>query len=137
MIPGLGLSSVTVLDPSFTALTSTTYSLFAIDVNGCQNFDTMHVIVLPAFLIFPNGFSPNDDGRNDFFRYETRGISNVRLSIYNRWGQQVFYTDEMENYWDGKFNEQYCSMGVYVYIAKGKTWTGRDIEVNGNVTILK
>ncbi len=135
--PEFGLSNVNILDPTFTAATSTTYSIYSTDGNGCINFDSTHVIVLPAFLIFPNGFSPNDDGRNDLFKYITRGVSEVQLSIYNRWGEQIFYTNEMENYWDGKFKGQNCPVSVYVYVAKAKTWSGRNIEVTGNVTIIK
>lgn len=135
--PDYGLNNINILDPTFTAITSIKYTLFTTDLNGCIFYDSMYVNVEPAFLLFPNSFSPNEDGTNDLFNYFTKGIASIQLSIYNRWGELVYFSTEMNDFWDGKQNELLCPMGVFIYIAKARTWSGREISVNGNVTIIK
>ena len=135
--PDYGLNNINILDPTFTATSSIEYTLFSTDINGCIYYDSMHVIVEPAFLLFPNSFSPNEDGTNDLFNYFTKGITSIQLSIYNRWGELVYFSTVMNDFWDGKQNEQFCQIGVFVYIAKAKTWSGRDISLIGNVTLIK
>ena len=135
--PDIYLSHKYILDPTFIATTSTTYHLWSIDANGCMNTDSTHVIVEPAFLLFVNAFTPNDDGRNDLFEYFRKGVSEVQLEVYNRWGERLFFTKNIDEFWNGKQDDVSCPIGVYIYIATAKTWSGRTITANGNVTIIK
>ncbi len=68
-------------------------------------------------LIIYNGFSPNDDARNDVFYIE--GIENHpnnELWIYNRWGNLVFHTQNYQNDWKGKWNDKILTDGTFFYI---------------------
>lgn len=67
----------------------------------------------------PNVFSPNGDGVNDLYRPQrTSYVERVEMTIFNRWGLQVYYTEDPDVNWDGKINNSntLVSSGVYYYI---------------------
>lgn len=63
----------------------------------------------------PNVFTPNNDGINDLFSISAEGYENAALTIYNRWGEIVFKTTDLNLSWDGKKNGRDCSEGTYYY----------------------
>jgi gliding motility-associated-like protein len=89
---------------------------------GCLGSDSVYVKLvseeIPDFEIYvPNAFSPNGDGVNDVFVMKWDGLSIVdfRLSIFDRWGGEVFSGEGISTGWDGKKNGKDCPGGVYVY----------------------
>ncbi len=99
---------------------------------GCDT-TTVEVYVdctmLPTTTMkFFSGFSPNGDGQNDFFTVE--GISeypNNELSVFNRWGTEVFKMNGYKNAWDGTWNEKRLPDGTYFYVlqdGEGKQYKG-------------
>ncbi|MBP7167118.1 MAG: PKD domain-containing protein [Bacteroidia bacterium] len=69
----------------------------------------------------PNSFSPNNDLKNDYF-YISNSICNfARIEIYNRWGQEVYASDDQNFKWDGKHNGTNLPEGVYLYLIKTNT----------------
>ena len=69
--------------------------------------------------VLPNVFSPNGDGINDLYRPQrTSYVERVEMTIFNRWGIQVFYTQDPDINWDGKVNntDRLAAPGVYYYI---------------------
>lgn len=130
----------------FIAANSQTISATVIDTAGCQGSDSMRLTVLvPRIIYVPNVFSPNDDGVNDFFTiYGRRNLTRILLlEIYDRWGNQVFRTEDIEPGvpslgWNGKFNDQDMQSGVYVYVAKLRYEDGLDDEmISGDITIVR
>ncbi|HEU4719335.1 MAG TPA: gliding motility-associated C-terminal domain-containing protein [Bacteroidia bacterium] len=91
--------------PSVTAepVTTTQYAVWGTDVNGCTNWDTVTVIVIPSSeIVYYNTFSPNGDGINDFFYIGNAGkYPNSRLEVYTRTGQLVYAKTGYDNSWDG------------------------------------
>jgi gliding motility-associated-like protein len=89
-------------------------------------------------LIIPNAFSPNDDQLNDYFNITSScAFEKYELFIFNRWGQQVFKSDNPANIWDGKLKSVPCPVGVYAYLLKLK-YPGRAAEIRkGDLTLLK
>ncbi len=82
--------------------------------------------------ILPNVFSPNGDGINDIFRPQrTSYVEKVEMTIFNRWGIQVYYTEDKDINWDGKINktDQLVSPGVYYYICDVYEYRLTGIEV--------
>ena len=81
--------------------------LTVISENNCVDSMILiqEVIVLPAGqILFPNAFSPNGDGRNDVFKpayYSS--IESFKMEIYNRWGEKMFGTNDIETGWTGFF----------------------------------
>lgn len=68
-------------------------------------------------LNIPNVFTPNGDGKNDFFTVSANRMpENYRITIVNRWGNKVFETENINNSWDGKIKNKDCSSGVYYYV---------------------
>ena len=86
-------------------------------------------------LFIPNVFTPNGDGKNDYF--EITGMNNPcivfnKLMIFNRWGKKVFEAEGNQIKWDGRNNGNVLPDGVCFYVLKGKEFTR-----SGSVTLLK
>jgi len=84
----------------------------------------------------PNAFTPNDDGLNDVFRVHYNNSKGALLMIYNRWGQEIFRTENMEEGWDGQFKNEPCQDDVYVWIVSYLNNDDVRVEKNGTVTLL-
>jgi gliding motility-associated-like protein len=87
-----------------------------VDVDNCMGGDTIRFGECPSKLWMPNAFTPNGDGRNDVFRPVGISITTFRMTIYDRWGNMVFETNDIKNGWGGKMGNQPCPAGVYSYI---------------------
>ena len=86
----------------------------------------------------PNMISPNGDGVNDEFEIRYEGVTEISmLRIFNRWGELVFETENINDRWDGTFRGKELNPGVYVYYIEGLCLNGDTFTQTGNVTILK
>ncbi|MEL7021718.1 MAG: gliding motility-associated C-terminal domain-containing protein, partial [Bacteroidota bacterium] len=86
-----------------------------------------------AFTIF-DGFSPNDDGVNDFFTIQgIDAFPDHTLNIYNRWGNQVLNRSNYKNDWDGTWNNRALPDGTYFYIFD----TGTGERLSGWIQIAR
>lgn len=110
--------------------------------NACSTFkiDTF-IAKCPEQIIFalPTAFSPNNDGVNDAFRllYLNPDYELIDLSIYNRWGSQIFSTDKQQTAWEGKFQNENCPIDEYVYQLKLRHKTTSAVEVfSGSVLLV-
>ena len=137
--PSEGLSDTSIPNPTAQPLNTTVYSLLATSPNGCTAIDTMRVDVTKIFkLVIPNAFSPNGDGRNDQIGLYTKGIRELEIfRIYNRWGQMVYETRDLQGRWDGSFKNIPQELGVFVYYAVGITFEGNEFFEKGNITLLR
>jgi gliding motility-associated-like protein len=72
-------------------------------------------VVYRSKVAFPNAFSPDGDGMNDIFIFESRYITAVNMKIYNRWGELVYQTSEIDRGWDGTINGKTAPMGTYIH----------------------
>ena len=69
----------------------------------------------PCQLYVPNVFSPNNDGTNDTFQpFSNCDLENYRLEIYDRWGNRLFITEDIQQAWNGMFNNEQLDVGVYI-----------------------
>ena len=128
-------------DSLITVDKSGSYSVRVEDNHCCFNEDTVYVNLFKYY--FPSSFTPNDDGRNDIFRIvgESQKIA-MNLTIYDRWGQLVFFSDREDKGWDGKLGGQPCPSGTYVWFADVKflgtdITTKKDLFFKGTVTLLR
>jgi len=95
-----------------------TYPVALIVQNQWQCSDTVlkTVTVHPDFGVYvPNTFTPNDDGLNESFGPVLRGAKSFNFSIYNRWGEKLFETSDLEKGWDGSYKGKACKEDVYVW----------------------
>lgn len=108
---------------------------------GCADTTTRNVIVKPAHTFYiPTAFTPNEDGLNETFKPQGYEIDNFTMSIFNRWGELVFSTDDITKGWDGTYNNELCVPGVYTwriqYESKAMKSEGRQVK-EGVVTLLR
>lgn len=108
--------------------------------NGfCTLIDTVNINTqaCTSELIFPNIFTPNSDGFNEaFVPIKIKGIVQSNLNIYNRWGQIVYETSDLQEGWDGKINNKPASAGVYFYIVNYTTIDDKEQNLNGFLTLM-
>lgn len=135
-IPFKHLSCPTCLSSQTTLFESTWFTLFLTDPNGCQFRDSVYVLVEGSIYI-PSSFSPNEDGINETFNVNGVDIVSYTLSIFNRWGQQVFTTSDLNKGWDGKVKNDEATPDVYVYKLDYKLNSGRTGERTGTVTLVR
>lgn len=91
--------------------------LLALDQYGCSDSAWREVDIKQDFDIFiPTAFTPNGDGINDHFVIHGGGISTFHISIFSRWGELVYSSDNITEYWDGTFKGQPVPDGVFYYV---------------------
>jgi len=111
--------------------------------NFCFKVDTIYIAFddCEANLVIPNCFTPNGDGFNDRFNVESVNLINFTMLIYNRWGQKIFETNDVNFVWDGKVNGQLCPIGTYFYLIEYMSecfgGIGKSGQKTGSVTLLE
>jgi gliding motility-associated-like protein len=93
------------------------YNVEVISYEGCKSTDAIQILWGGTPFYMPNAFTPNGDGQNDYFapvpKYNF--VNRYHMTIYNRWGQLIFETNDINNGWDGTYQDNPCMMGAYVY----------------------
>jgi gliding motility-associated-like protein len=133
--PNQWLDSSTIPNPITTPGETTTYVVSS-TINGCEVSDVITITVGPPITIF-NAFTPNGDGHND--AWVLGGIErfeNTSVTVYDRWGQQVFRSLGYATPWDGTNKGKYLPTGTYYYVIE---LNSLDVEIpplNGAITII-
>jgi gliding motility-associated-like protein len=128
--------------PAFTNLDTGIYSVTVRDrLNGCESAPASIRITADAAVkgryYLPNAFTPNKDGLNDCFGIKNWGlITEFKLAVYNRWGEEVFYTTNPSNCWDGTYKGVQQNPGNYVYYIKAVSLCGT-VERKGNLALIR
>ncbi|MCW3087587.1 MAG: type sorting protein [Sediminibacterium sp.] len=141
--PPTGLSDPNIANPVAmlnSAYDSVTYTVRVTDKNGCYSEDqvTVRIFNTVADILVPSGFTPNGDGKNDVARPITIGITKLQyFSIYNRWGQLLFTTNETGKGWNGVFNGVAQPAGAYVYQARGFDFLGSAVYRKGTIVLIR
>lgn len=87
-------------------------------------------------VFIPNSFSPNNDGRNEFFRAYGNAIAGINMKVFNQWGEQVFEGSDYTGGWDGRHKGKLQPMGVYFYVFKIRLANGTESIRKGAVNLL-
>ncbi len=118
---------------TYTIKQTVTYEL------GCVYTKTIQLLIEKGYsLIMPNAFTPNKDTMNDFFTPEFIGLSNMKLDIYNTWGNVIYseMSDDIEG-WNGQINGSEAENGNYYYKFSAQTFYGDTITSEGGFTLIK
>lgn len=122
-------------------LSAGTYSVLVTDANSCQTTASATLLNLEVdcqyFVYLANAFSPNGDGVNDIIQVHGKGVQNVRLVIYNRWGNKVFETEQLNDAWDGTFKGDPQNAGVFIYMLEGVFINGKTFTESGDITLIR
>lgn len=142
--PSTGLSCTDCLNPVANPTEDTEYVITLIDQNGCIVVRRVKVIVIKDLHVFvPNVFSPNGDNLNDFFDITSniQDINIVRYNIYDRWGALIYSRENspLQGFrgWNGEFQGQPLSPGVYAYHIILSTGAGIQKSLTGDITLLR
>ena len=136
--PNADLSCTDTCNPVSNPLFTTTYTLSAQDIYGCNYEDEITIVVESNPVVFiPNVFTPDGDGINDLFFVQGKEIADLKLAVYDRWGQRLFLGNELADAWDGTFQGAKLSPDVFVYYAEVTFLTGKEEFYRGSVTIVK
>lgn len=101
--------------------------------------DTVTIYVKQITIVeVPNAFSPNGDGINDeIFVLNHEVAELLEYSIYNRWGELVFTTTDINRGWNGKVDGEEAAMGTYVYLVRAIGLGGEEFVRQGNITLVR
>lgn len=120
------------------------YSIMQIAVNqwGCIDTAMDYVIIQPDWSFFaPNAFTPNGDGRNDVFMVYGEGIDNntFEMYVFDRWGNPIFTSRDMNKGWDGKVNggDVPVQVDTYVWRVRFRDMNGEPHSYIGHVNLIK
>ncbi|MGL4598585.1 MAG: gliding motility-associated C-terminal domain-containing protein, partial [Bacteroidia bacterium] len=108
---------------------------------NCLIVDSIEVIGTPGdgVLYIPNTFTPNGNGTNDYFLPNGEGVVTFNMRIFDRWGELIFETDDMNTGWDGKRKGNIVQIDTYVYVIEYTTIcsTGQILRKLGHVNAVK
>lgn len=135
--PPSGLSADNIASPLADPEVRTRYFVQASTEHGCTIEDSLDVLVVETAIDMPNAFNPSGNA-NPVFKASKRGIAELSyFRIFNRWGQVVFETSDVDKGWDGTYKDAPQPMGVYVYAIEGITVEGKIFSKEGTVTLIR
>ncbi|MFA7274516.1 MAG: PKD domain-containing protein [Crocinitomicaceae bacterium] len=138
--PNTGLSCYDCSNPVHQGLEDITYTVVMEDILGCSKADGIFVIhIYPeTFVDLPTTFTPNGDGVNDIIYLVGWGIKEViYFQIFNRWGEMVFESFDMDHGWDGYYKGVLQNNDTYTFKAKVKTWRNEENEAAGFINLMR
>lgn len=139
--PAFGLSCYDCAAPVFNGNYSQIYTVVMSTDSGCYGTSTVNVTVVPKYDVFiPNVFTPNGDGVNDEWQIfgNMKGIKQLNVAVFNRWGEKVFESNDINFGWNGKYQAELAPPGVYTYTAKF-VWLNNHSDNNymGTITLIR
>ncbi len=140
--PATGLDNPNSANPIASPTQTTTYILTISDPNGCTYLDTLKITVLEVFCVdpyvyVPNAFTPDGDARNDVLFVRSKMVSEMNFLVYDRWGEKVFESHDMNAGWDGTYRGKKCDPGVFVYYLDATCHNKVKYLKKGNITLLR
>ena len=116
------------------------YICTVLDWQGCPGTDTIYIETknCESVLVFPNAFTPNQDGLNDIFRLKYPGsISGFHLQVFNRLNQLLFQTSDLSAGWDGNYNGRPQPPAAYIWVLHYTDNNGKPQRMQGIVVLIR
>ena len=135
--------SSNLINPIYTYSDPGNYPVILVANNGPCSDDTIkNILIKPVYTLWiPNSFSPNNDGTNDYFPWDCQdptamSIKEFEMYIYNSWGEEVFHTEDQNDCWNGRINQNgEVILGYYSYLIKIYDELGVRHTVTGKVLL--
>jgi len=114
------------------------FTVWAIPVTGGIEFTRSNIVEVERepVISLPNSFTPNGDGLNDTFIIGGKFIDSYEMQVFNRWGEVLFQTTNLENGWDGTSKEEKLGVGNYTYWIRIKDLNNNEHIRTGSILIL-
>ena len=120
-----------------------TVSMIVMNINGCIDTVDQVISLQPSnFIYVPNTFTPNTDEFNPFFHPVISGeginYETLIISIFNRWGDQIWESRDPSGAWDGTFNGESCQIGTYTWKISFYNTINKEMEnLVGHVNLVR
>ncbi len=135
--PPEGLSCTDCSTPTVTSKESRTYYVTIQGANGCFIYDTV-TVYYDGSIYVPNSFTPlYPDGKNDVFYAYGKDIVEFEMHVFDRWGELMFYTNDITVGWDGTYQGNLCKTEAYVWKIRFRDIIGKEGELYGTVTLIR
>lgn len=129
------------MNPVVQPLITTTYLLDVTDSITCYSpvhFEIPITVIEKYIIGVPDAFTPNGDDINPTIKVNGKGIKNfIEFRIYNRWGTEVFYTNDINIGWDGNYKGKPQNMDSYAYVIKAEMWDNNVITKTGSFSLIR
>ena len=117
---------------------------FVVEVSDgpCLRRDTVTIFTFEIIcdepdIFIPNAFTPNNDGNNDVLFVRTNNLTEIYFTVYDRWGEKMFETRNLNTGWNGNYKGKELDPDVYVYYLEGLCIDGQQYFEKGNVTLIR
>jgi len=138
--PNYNISCTVCKDPIATPQETTEYQAYYEDSIGCR-FDVIDYVITVSYeysLDVPSVFTPNGDGKNDVVYVKGWGIKDLlEFSIYNRWGQRIFYSEDKNVGWDGTYKGKLQNIDSYTYYVRVRFYNNIERDKKGTINLMK
>ncbi|MBL7741714.1 MAG: gliding motility-associated C-terminal domain-containing protein [Chitinophagaceae bacterium] len=132
------LSCTNCPEPVASPAITTVYTAVNRLPNGCQVSGDFTVVVLnDAVVMVPNAFTPNGDGRNDYFGPIGKVPEGYQMQVFNRNGEIVFKSSSISNRWNGFFKGQLQPTSVFIYLIDYKDLQNKPHQQKGTFTLIR
>ncbi len=139
-----GLDTSTIKNPSYNFDEPGNFiiQLTVTDKYKCKDVYSIDLKISGAYALYvPTGFTPNGDGKNEQFKPDGFGLSDMnigyKMEIFDRWGQRLFETGDVNTGWDGSKNGVALAQDIYVYSITFKDYQGKSHSQKGQVTLIR
>ena len=108
--------------------------------NDCADTTSEHLRLVPDIIAFiPNAFTPDNKGpqENAAFKVSSDHAASFYIDVFNKWGQKVYHSSNIEEAWDGTYNGQFCQNGVYIYTVQIVDHRGEEYTFEGTVNLIR
>lgn len=138
-MPPIGLNNPAIANPVAILTSSISYTIKITSEEGCSGTSQVNLNVTPPPSVFvPTAFTPDGDGKNEvLLLVPNRMKSLTYFRIYNRWGQVVFFSNQFDQGWDGRFKGGEPVSGSYVFQIEGINEKDEIIKKNGTVLLIR
>lgn len=141
--PASTLDNSSIPNPVASPNGQETYTVTVTGDNGCSATGSVTVYFMETqcrdpYIFVPKAFTPNGDNNNDRFRVRGTNITELLFIVYDRWGEEVYRTEDPEHEgWDGTFRGEPSTPDSYGWYLRVRCGDGQIFENKGNVTLFK
>ncbi len=145
-IPATNIVCDTCAGTTLTPRDNMQYILKVTNGSGCVAYDSLQVTIQCKLSLvqIPSAFTPNGDGKNDYFTIKGRGIKQIKhFAVFDRLGEMLFEQSNLDigesvtNGWDGTYKNMPLEPGTYVYMADLVCDTGEVFHYKGTVVLIR
>lgn len=115
------------------------FQIKTMSIDGKESFSNIYIIPIAVKLFLPDAFTPNNDNFNENLEIKgsTKRITSFEIQIYNRWGNPVFTSNDINLHWDGTFQNTLAPVDTYTYKIYLKSNDGKELHKSGKFLLLR